>query len=113
MREIKAIVQPFKVMAITDALQAIPGVAGITALEARGFGREPGMFGIEKPAPGSVNYTKRALLLLVVNEDVVDQVIEAITRLAHTGNFGDGVVFLSTIDDAVRIRTGERGVKAL
>ena len=113
MKEIKAVLQPFKVAAVTDALQAIPGVGGITALEARGFGHQRGMNGLETPAKGSVNYTEKVLLILVVHDDLVERVVSVIRDQAHTGNFGDGKVFVSTLDDALRVRTGERGEGAI
>lgn len=113
MMEIKAIVQPYKVSAITDALQAIPGVGGITALDVRGFGHQRGMFGIEQRALGSVNYTPKVLLLLVVQDDLVEPILDAIRLHAHTGNHGDGKVFVSPVVDALRLRTGERGEKAI
>lgn len=113
MKEIKAIIQPHKVLAVTDALQAVPGVGGITAVDVRGFGVERGMFDIEKPALGSVNYTKKVLLLLVVRDEVVEAVLRALQEFAHTGHFGDGVVVVSNVEDAVRLRTGQRGEKAM
>lgn len=88
MKEVRAIVQPFKVPAITDALQAIPGVGGITAIDVLGFGHQRGMSGLERPAQGSVNYTAKVLLLLVVHDDLVEQVLGAIRVQGHTGNFG-------------------------
>jgi nitrogen regulatory protein P-II 1 len=112
-KEIKAILQPFKVAAVTDALQAIPGVGGITALEARGFGHQRGMYGLETPAKGAVNYTEKVLMILVVHDEAVDSVLSVIRDQAHTGNFGDGKVFVATVDDALRIRTGERGEGAI
>lgn len=113
MKELRAIVQPFKVAAITDALQAIPGIGGITAIDVRGFGHQRGMFGLERPARGSVNYTEKVLLLLVVHDDLVERVLETIRQQGHTGNFGDGKVFVSSVEDALRLRTGERGERAI
>ena len=113
MKEIKAVLQPFKVAAVTDALQAIPGVGGITALEVRGFGHQRGMYGLETPAKGAVNYTEKVLLLLVVHDAIADRVLSVIRDQAQTGNFGDGKVFVATVDDALRIRTGERGEGAI
>lgn len=113
MKEIKAIVQPFKVDAVTDALQGIAGVGGITALDVRGFGHQRGALGMDVRAKGAVNYTRKVMLMLVVPDDAVGVVLEAIQRHGHTGNFGDGKVFVSGIDEAVRLRTGERGEGAL
>ena len=113
MKEVKAILQPFKVDAVTDALQGIAGVGGITALDVRGFGHQRGALGMDVRAKGSVNYTRKVMLLLVVPDDAVEAVLEAIQRHGHTGNLGDGKVFVSTVDEAVRLRTGERGEAAL
>lgn len=113
MREIKAIIQPFKVNAVTDALEGIPGVGGITALDVRGFGHQRGQFGVEERAGGSVNYVPKVMLLLVVPDEAVELVLAVLQTHAHTGNPGDGKVFVSPVEDALRLRTGERGVAAL
>ena len=113
MKEIKAILQPFKVDAVTDALQAIAGVGGITALDVRGFGHQRGALGMDVRAKGAVNYTRKVMLMLVVPDHVIETVLETIQRHAHTGNFGDGKVFVSNVDEALRLRTGERGEGAL
>ena len=113
MKQIKAIVQPFKADAVTDALQGIGGIGGITALDVRGFGHQRGALGMDERAKGSVNYTRKVMLLLVVADDLVEKVLETIQRHGHTGNFGDGKVFVSSVDEAVRLRTGERGEGAL
>ncbi len=113
MKEIKAIVQPFKVAAVTDALQLLPGIGGITAIDVRGFGRQRGMYGIEQPALGAVNYTEKVLLLLVVRDELVERVLDTIRQHAHTGNCGDGKVFVSSVESALRLRTGERGDSAI
>ncbi len=113
MKEIKVILQPFKVDAVTDALQGVPGVGGITALDVRGFGHQRGALGMDVRAKGAVNYTRKVMLLLVVPDGAVETVLETIQRHGHTGNFGDGKVFVSSVDEAVRLRTGERGEGAL
>jgi nitrogen regulatory protein P-II 1 len=113
MKEIKAIIQPFKVSAVTDALQAIPGVGGVTAVDVRGFGHQRGQFGVEAPAGGSINYLPKVMLLLVVADTLVDTVLATIQKHAHTGNFGDGKAFVSPVEEALRLRTGERGEPAL
>jgi nitrogen regulatory protein P-II 1 len=113
MKEVKVILQPFKVDAVTDALQGVTGVSGITALDVRGFGHQRGALGMDVRAKGAVNYTRKVMLLLVVADDIVEKVLETIQRYGHTGNFGDGKVFVSSIDEAVRLRTGERGEAAL
>jgi nitrogen regulatory protein P-II 1 len=113
MKEIKAILQPFKVNAVVDALEVLPGVGGITAVDVRGFGHQRGESGVERRAFGSLNYTEKVMLLLVVADDRVGDVLATIRRHAHTGNVGDGKVFVSTVDDALRLSTGDRGVAAL
>ncbi|MCY1024045.1 P-II family nitrogen regulator [Pyxidicoccus sp. MSG2] len=113
MKEIQAIIQPFKLSAVTDALQVIPGVGGITAMDVRGFGHQRGENGLEKPAHGSVNYTPKVMLVLAVPDAVVAPVLAAIERHAHTGNPGDGKVLVLPVEDALRVRTGERGEGAL
>lgn len=113
MKEIKIVLQPFKVDAVTDALQAVPGVGGITAMDVRGFGHQRGALGMDVRAKGAVNYTRKVLLLLVVPDEVVEPVLAAIQRHAHTGNPGDGKVFVAGVDEALRLRTGERGEQAL
>ncbi|MFP5246759.1 MAG: P-II family nitrogen regulator [Thermoanaerobaculia bacterium] len=96
-----------------DALEVLPGVGGITALDVRGFGHQRGWSGVEHRATGSLNYVEKTMLLVVVDDDRVDDVLATIHRHAHTGNVGDGKVFVSTVDDALRVRTGDRGVRAL
>ena len=113
MKEIKAILQPFKVGAVVDALEVLPGVGGITAMDVRGFGHQRGGSGLEHRAFGSLNYTEKVMLLVVVPDDRVDDVLATIHRVAHTGNVGDGKVFVSPVDEVMRVRTGERGLAAL
>jgi nitrogen regulatory protein PII len=113
MKEIKAILQPFKVGAVVDAVEVLPGVGGITAMDVRGFGHQRGASGVEQRALGSLNYTDKVMLLIVVADDRVEEVLATIERHARTGNVGDGKVFVSPVDDALRVSTGERGPGAL
>ena len=113
MKEIKAILQPFKVGEVVDALEVLPGVGGITAMDVRGFGHQRGGSGLERRAFGSLNYTEKVMLLIVVPDDRVEEVLATIQRLAHTGNVGDGKVFVSHVEEVLRVRTGERGSGAL
>lgn len=113
MKEIKAILQPFKVPDVVDAVQAIPGVGGMTMMDVRGFGHGRGQFGVEFRTTGSFNFVPKVLLLMVVPDDVVAAVLDAIRRNAQTGNVGDGKVFVSPVEDAMRIRTGDMGERAL
>lgn len=113
MKEIKIIIQPFKLSLVTDALQALPGIGGITAIEVRGFGHQRGHSGVEERASGSVNFVPKVMILLVVPDALVDPVLDAVRRHAHTGNPGDGKAFVSPVEDALRIRDGQRGDLAL
>jgi len=113
MTEIKAIVQPFQLTAVVTALQAIDDLPGMTVFDVRGFGRRRKRHtpdGIEDEA---ILYDDRAQIELVVPDRLADEVIRTIRESAHTGSPGDGKVFASRIDDAIRIRTGERGEAAL
>ncbi|MHB8873241.1 MAG: P-II family nitrogen regulator [Myxococcaceae bacterium] len=113
MKEIKAIIQPFKLSEVIDALQALSHVGGITVLDVQGFGRERDAFGVEVPAEGSVHHLHKKMLLMVVRDTDAALVVSTIEQHAHTGNAGDGKVFVSATEEAVRLRTGERGDVAL
>ena len=113
MKQVQAIIQPFRAAAVTDALQALPGVGGITAWEVRGFGHQRGADGLERTARGAVNYTPKVLLMLCVPDALVPRVLDTLQAHAHTGNPGDGKVFVLPVEDALRVRTGERGEGAL
>jgi nitrogen regulatory protein PII len=105
MKEIGAIQQPFKVSAVVDALEMLPGVGVISTTEFRGFGHRREGSGLEHPAFGSLN--------CVAAGDRVDDVLATIQRHAEKGNVGDRTVAVSAMHDALRVRTGERGVRAL
>ena len=112
MKEIKAIVQPFLLPKIVAALRRIPGLPGVTTFEVHGFGRQ------DANASGAAleesNYfVKKAQIEVVVPDALAERVIETIRERAHTGNPGDGKIFVRSVDDALRISTGERGEKAL
>ncbi len=109
MKEIKAIVQPFKLPDVVDALQRIIGADGVTVFNVEGFGRERGAAGVEVPATGSLHHISRRMIVAVVRDDVVQQALEVIQKHAHTGNLGDGIAFVTNVEEAVRLRTGERG----
>ena len=113
MKEVKAVIQPFKLGEVIDALQTLPNIQGITVLRATGFGRRRSGSGLEVPASGSVNYVAKEMLLVVVPDDMVEPVLEVIQKHAHTGNYGDGLAFVTPVDEAVRLRTAERGEGAL
>lgn len=113
MKEIRIIIQDFKLSEVVDALEELPGVNGLTALSVRGFGRDRGRLGVETIAHGSIHHVPRTMLVLVVRDAAVDEVVRVAQEHAHTGNPGDGKIFVSPVEAAVRIRTGQRGEDAL
>lgn len=112
MKKIEAIIKPFKLDEVKDALQDV-GVQGITVTEVKGFGRQKGHTELYRGAEYVVDFLPKLKLEIVVADDILDVAIEAIRNAAQTGQIGDGKVFVSTIDHAMRIRTGEIGDEAL
>ena len=112
MKLITAIVKPFKVDDVKDALTNV-GVQGITVTEARGFGRQGGHTETYRGAEYKIDFVPKVQLEIVVDDDVVDRVVDAIQRAASTGKIGDGKIWVTTIDRLVRIRTGEEGADAI
>ena len=112
MKKIEAIIKPFKLDEVKDALQEID-VQGITVSEVKGYGRQKGHTELYRGAEYVVDFVPKIKLETVVEDERVEQVIEAIVQTAHTGKIGDGNIFVSPIDDAIRIRTGERGEDAI
>lgn len=112
MKKIEAIIKPFKLDEVKDALQEID-VQGITVSEVKGYGRQKGHTELYRGAEYVVDFVPKIKLETVVEDECVEQVIETIVQTAHTGKIGDGKIFVSPIDDAVRIRTGERGEDAI
>ena len=112
MKKIEAIIKPFKLDEVKEALHEI-GLQGITVTEAKGFGRQKGHTELYRGAEYVVDFLPKIKLEIVLDDNLVDQAIEAIQKAAHTGRIGDGKIFVSTIEDALRIRTGERGSDAL
>ena len=108
MKEIKAIIQPHRLTPVIDALQAIEGLPGVTVTEVKGFGRNRAKGAKDKVVEDFVEYAKKVKLEIVVPDEMFDAVLETIISHAQTGHAGDGLVFVSTIDEVVRIRTGER-----
>ena len=110
MKEIKAIVQPFLLSRIVEALRDHPTLPGITVSEVQGFGRgRSPSDGDEKDKDDLIEYAKKAKLEIVVPDDDVEEVIRTIQKHAHTGNPGDGKIFVYNVEEVVKIRTGERG----
>jgi len=112
MKKIEAIIKPFKLDEVKEALHEI-GLQGITVTEAKGFGRQKGHTELYRGAEYVVDFLPKVKVEVVVDEAVADRAIEAIQEAAHTGRIGDGKIFISTIEDAIRIRTGERGTDAV
>ena len=112
MKLIMAIVKPFKLDEVREALVGA-GVEGLTVSEVKGYGRQKGQTEIYRGAEYHVNFLPKVKIEVVVPADLTDQVIEAITKSAHTGKIGDGKIFVYDIERAVRIRTGEVDTAAL
>jgi nitrogen regulatory protein P-II 1 len=112
MKLIVAIVKPFKVDDVKEALREV-GVTGLTVSEARGFGRQRGHTEVYRGAEYQVDFVPKARVEAVVHDEQLDGVIDAIVKSARTGKIGDGKVFVLPIEEVVRIRTGESGPEAL
>lgn len=112
MKLIKAIIKPFKLDEVKDALTEI-GVEGMTVSEVKGFGRQKGHTEIYRGSEYTVDFLPKVKLEVAVGDEVVDKVIDAIVTSAQTGKIGDGKVFVLPIEQAVRIRTGEKGDEAV
>ena len=112
MKKIEAIIKPFKLDEVKEALHEV-GVSGITVLEAKGFGRQKGHTELYRGAEYVVDFLPKVKLEVVVDDGLAERVVEAIENAARTGRIGDGKIFVSQIDEAIRIRTGERGDAAV
>ena len=112
MKLIKAIIKPFKLEEVKDALSEI-GVEGMTVSELKGFGRQKGHTEIYRGSEYTVDFLPKVKLEIVVGDDLVDKVIDAVVNASQTGKIGDGKVFIIPVEEAVRIRTGEKGEEAL
>ena len=112
MKKIEAIIKPFKLDEVKDALNQI-GLKGITVLEAKGFGRQKGHTELYRGAEYVVDFLPKVKIEAAVDDAIVDRVIEAIEAAARTGKIGDGKIFVSSLEQVVRIRTGETGKDAL
>lgn len=112
MKKIEAIIKPFKLEEVKDALSAI-NIQGMTMLEVKGFGRQKGHTELYRGSEYVVDFIPKIKIELVVAQDMVEQVIKTIEKTAWTGKIGDGKIFVSSIEETMRIRTGERGEIAL
>jgi len=113
MKEIKAIIRPSKLLEVTEELHEIDGLPGVTVSEIRGFGKGRAKNANDKVVYEMVEFIPRIQLEVVVNDDLVAEVVNVIQKYAHTGNAGDGKIFVSTVDDIVKIRTNDRGPSAV
>jgi nitrogen regulatory protein P-II 1 len=112
MKKIEAIIKPFKLEEVKDALGEV-GIEGMTVTEVKGFGRQKGHTEIYRGSEYTVDFLPKIKIELVLGDDKLQEAVEAIVKAAKTGKIGDGKVFVSTIDEAVRIRTEEKGVAAV
>src|SRR5215469_1344408 len=112
MKKVEAIIKPFKLDEVKEALHEV-GIKGITVTEAKGFGRQKGHTELYRGAEYVVDFLPKVKLEIVMEDNLVERAVEAIQRAAHTGRIGDGKIFVTTIEEAIRIRTGERGPDAI
>jgi nitrogen regulatory protein P-II 1 len=112
MKKIEAIIKPFKLDEVKEALQEV-GLQGITVIEAKGFGRQKGHTELYRGAEYVVDFLPKVKLEIVLGDDMVDSAVDAIRKAAQTGRIGDGKIFVSTVEEAIRIRTGETGSDAI
>lgn len=112
MKKIEAIIKPFKLDEVKEALQEI-GLQGITVVEAKGFGRQKGHTELYRGAEYVVDFLPKVKVEVVLGDEMLDKAVEAIQKAAKTGRIGDGKIFISTVEEAIRIRTGETGAEAV
>ena len=112
MKKIEAIIKPFKLDEVKEALQEI-GLQGITVIEAKGFGRQKGHTELYRGAEYVVDFLPKVKIEVGLADEMLDKAVEAIQKAAKTGRIGDGKIFISTIEEAIRIRTGESGRDAI
>ena len=112
MRKIEAIIKPFKLDEVKEALHAI-GIQGMTVTEVKGFGRQKGHTELYRGAEYVVDFLTKIKIEIAIGDDLVDKAVNAIVEAANTGRIGDGKIFVLPVEEAVRIRTGERGHSAV
>ncbi len=112
MQKIEAIIKPFKLDDVKEALNEI-GISGMTLSEVKGYGRQKGHKEIYRGAEYNVDFIPKIKLELVVNSDQTDQVVETIMKAANTGKIGDGKIFVMPVEEVIRVRTGEKGADAI
>jgi nitrogen regulatory protein P-II 1 len=112
MKKIEAVIKPFKLDEVKEALQEI-GLQGITVTEAKGFGRQKGHTELYRGAEYVVDFLPKVKIEIVLPDDMVEKAVETIRNAARTGRIGDGKIFIMSVEDAIRIRTGETGAEAI
>jgi nitrogen regulatory protein P-II 1 len=112
MKKIEAIIKPFKLDEVKEALHEV-GIQGITVTESKGFGRQKGHTELYRGAEYVVDFLPKVKIEVVMEDGLVERAVEAIQQAAHTGRIGDGKIFVTNVDEAIRIRTGERGPDAI
>ncbi|MEM6681657.1 MAG: P-II family nitrogen regulator [Pseudomonadota bacterium] len=112
MKKIEAVIKPFKLDEVKEALHDV-GITGITVLEAKGFGRQKGHTELYRGAEYVVDFLPKVKIEVIVSEAILSQALEAITNAARTGRIGDGKIFVTPVDRAIRIRTGEEDEDAI
>jgi nitrogen regulatory protein P-II 1 len=112
MKRIEAVIKPHKLDEVKDRLATV-GITGLTAFEAKGFGRQKGHTELYRGTEYTVDFQPKVLVSVVVADDLVEPAVKAIADSARTGKIGDGKIFVSSLDDVIRIRTGERGRDAI
>lgn len=112
MKKVEAVIKPFKLDEVKDALHEV-GVSGITVTEAKGFGRQKGHTELYRGAEYVVDFLPKVRIEVVVDDGQVDRIVEAIANAARTGRIGDGKIFVSPVERAIRIRTGETDLDAI
>ena len=113
MKEIKAIIRPFKLLEVTEELHKIEGLPGVTVSEIKGFGKSRAKNSKDKIVFEMVEFVPRIKLEVVVHDEMADDVVNVIQKVAHTGNTGDGKIFVIPVEETVKIRTNERGRAAI
>jgi nitrogen regulatory protein PII len=112
MKQIEAIIKPFKLDEVKDALTKV-GIQGMTITEVKGFGRQKGHTELYRGAEYTVDFLPKVKIQILVPDDKVAQVVETVVKTAHTGKIGDGKIFVTPVEEVIRIRTGEKGPDAI
>lgn len=112
MKQVEAIIKPFQLEEVKEALTKL-GVEGMTVSEVKGFGRQKGHTNLYRGAEYSIDFLPKVKIQILVSDEKAPQLVEAITRGARTGKIGDGKVFITRVEEIIRIRTGEKGVDAI